>query len=108
MDILDHIKARYEQEKTETYSLKEYLEICKQDPLAYASPAERLLKAIGEPSLVDTRQDPRLSRIFSNKIIKRYSAFEDFYGMEECIEQIVAFLKHAGQGLEEKNKYCIY
>ena len=104
MDILDHIKARYEQEKTETYSLKEYLEICKQDPLAYASPAERLLKAIGEPSLVDTRQDPRLSRIFSNKIIKRYSAFEDFYGMEECIEQIVAFLKHAGQGLEEKKQ----
>ncbi len=104
MDILDQIKARYEQEKTETYSLKEYLEICKQDPFAYATPAERLLKAIGEPELVDTRLDPRLSRIFSNKMIKRYSAFEDFYGMEECIEQIVAFLKHAGQGLEEKKQ----
>jgi len=70
----------------------------------YASGAERLLHAIGEPSLIDTRLDARLSRLFSNKVIKHYSVFDDFYGLEEPIEQIVAYLQHAAQGLEEKKQ----
>ncbi len=93
--------ARYEVDKEEELSLSEYLELCKTDPVAYANPAERLLMAIGEPETVDTRNDPVLSRLFSNKVIRRYKAFHEFYGMEEPIEQIVGFLKHAAQGLEE-------
>lgn len=104
MEIMEKVKARFTIDTIEDYSLQEYLELCKQDPLAFATPAERLLKAIGEPELIDTRLDPRLSRIFSNKVIKRYHSFLDFYGMEEAIEQIVSFLKHAGQGLEEKKQ----
>lgn len=79
----------------------------KRNPTAYANPAERLLMAIGEPELIDTRHDPVLSRIFSNKIIHHYEVFKDFYGMEEPIEQIVGFLKHAAQGLEE-TKQVLY
>lgn len=104
MEILEKYKSRYEQNKLEEYSLEEYLEICKNDSSAYANAAERLLMAIGEPELVDTRLDPRLSRIFSNKIIKLYPAFSEFYGMEEAIEQIVSYLTHAAQGLEEKKQ----
>jgi serine protein kinase len=101
MGIFDQYRARYEATQEEEYTLQEYLEICRNDPSAYATPAERMLLAIGEPELVDTRQDPRLSRIFANKVIKRYPAFSEFYGMEETIEQIVAFFRHAAQGLEE-------
>ena len=54
--------------------------------------------------MVDTAQEPRLSRIFSNRVMGRYPAFEEFYGMEEAIEQIVSYLKHAAQGLEEKKQ----
>ncbi len=104
MDIIDNVRERFEHDLVEEYSLEEYLQICKQDPMAYANAAERLLAAIGEPELIETRHDPRLSRIFSNKVIKRYSAFDEFYGMEECIAQIVAYFKHAGQGLEEKKQ----
>ncbi len=104
MSIFNRYLTRYEQSKEEIYTLQEYLDICKNDPTAYATAAERLLMAIGEPELIDTRLDPRLSRIFSNKVIKRYPAFKDFYGMEESIEQIVSFLKHAAQGLEEKKQ----
>jgi len=107
MSIFSHYQTRYELTQQEEYTLEEYLEICKNDPSAYASAAERLLLAIGEPEFVDTSKDPRLSRIFSNKVIKRYKEFGDFYGMEECIEQIVSFFKHAAQGLEEK-KQIIY
>ncbi|HYE35895.1 PrkA family serine protein kinase [Methylocaldum sp.] len=104
MGIFDHYQSRYEKAREEEYSLQEYLEICRKEPTAYASPAERMLIAIGEPELHDTRLEPRLSRIFANKVIKRYPAFADFYGMEETIEQIVAFFRHAAQGLEERKQ----
>ncbi|VUD40379.1 hypothetical protein TDB9533_00165 [Thalassocella blandensis] len=104
MTIFSHYRERYEATQEETLSIQEYLELCKNDPSVYATAAERILKAIGEPELVDTSKDPRLSRIFSNKIIKRYKVFEEFYGMEEAIQQIVSFFKHAAQGLEEKKQ----
>jgi len=104
MSIFNHFQSRYEVKKQEEYSLQEYLQLCKDDPSTYSSAAERLLKAIGEPEVVDTSKDPRLSRIFSNKVIKRYPAFSEFYGMEEAIENIVSYFKHAAQGLEEKKQ----
>ncbi|MEM9056146.1 MAG: PrkA family serine protein kinase, partial [Pseudomonadota bacterium] len=104
MELFDRHRARYKHGSEEEYTLQEYLEICKNDHSAYAHAAERLLEAIGEPETIDTRDDPRLSRIFSNKVIKLYPAFKDFYGMEESIEQIVSYLKHAAQGLEEKKQ----
>jgi predicted Ser/Thr protein kinase len=61
-------------------------------------------EAIGEPELVDTRSDHRLSRIFANKMLRRYPAFRDLYGMEEVIEHIVSYFRHAAQGLEEKKQ----
>ncbi|MFO2502489.1 PrkA family serine protein kinase [Legionella pneumophila serogroup 1] len=106
-DFLAGYTKRFVDNKEEDLSLDEYLELCKTDPTAYANPAERLLMAIGEPELIDTRHDPVLSRIFSNKIIHHYEVFKDFYGMEEPIEQIVGFLKHAAQGLEE-TKQVLY
>ncbi|GLS25628.1 PrkA family serine protein kinase [Marinibactrum halimedae] len=104
MSIFNHYQERYVATQEEEMSIQEYLELCKQKPSVYATAAERMLMAIGEPELVDTSRDSRLSRIFSNKVIKRYKAFGDFYGMEECIEQIVSFFKHAAQGLEEKKQ----
>ncbi|MGX9517876.1 PrkA family serine protein kinase [Vibrio mediterranei] len=104
MSIFDHYQARYEAAKDEELSIKEFLSLCKDDKSAYANAAERLLLAIGEPEVIDTAQDPRLSRIFSNRIISRYKTFEDFYGMEDAIEQIVSYLKHAAQGLEERKQ----
>ena len=104
MTILQHFKNRYEATQEEEYSLEEYLEICKKDPTAYATASERMLMAIGEPEHIDTSRDPRLSRIFSNKIIKRYPEFSEFYGMEDAVENIVSFFRHAAQGLEEKKQ----
>jgi len=104
MSIFNHFRDRYETTQEEQYTLQEYLDLCKKDRSVYASAAERLLMAIGEPETVDTARDPRLSRIFQNKIIRRYKAFDEFYGMEEAIEQIVSYFRHAAQGLEEKKQ----
>jgi serine protein kinase len=80
MSIFNHFRDRYETTQEEEYTLQEYLELCKKDRSVYASAAERLLLAIGEPETIDTSRDLRLSRIFQNKIIRRYKAFDEFYG----------------------------
>jgi len=102
--LLENYRATYSSTQDEDLSLEDYLALCKRDPGAYATAAERMLAAIGDPELVDTRNDQRLGRIFSNRVIRRYPAFYEFYGMEDAIEQIVSFFKHAAQGLEERKQ----
>ncbi|MEY3447194.1 MAG: hypothetical protein RIR45_1949 [Pseudomonadota bacterium] len=104
MDVIGNYVARYAKNREEELTLDEYLAECKRNPLAYATAAERMLAAIGEPQLLDTRNNPRLSRIFANKLIKIYPAFAEFYGMEDAIEQVVSYFRHAAQGLEERKQ----
>ena len=85
-------------------SLADYLSACRDDPKCYASPAERMLWAIGEPEIVDSSRDARQGRLFLNRTIRLYPAFADFHGMEETIERIVSFFRHAAQGLEERKQ----
>ena len=103
-ELFANYQNRFDSRQQEEMSLIEYLELCKKEPFTYANAAERLYKAIGEPELIDTRQDPVLSRIFSNRVIKHYATFADFFGMEETIMQIVSYVKHAAQGLEERKQ----
>jgi serine protein kinase len=94
----------YDSQKETEMSLEDYLKSCAREPMAYASAAERMLAAIGEPEIVDTSHDPRLGRIFMNRTIRVYPSFADFYGMEETIERIVGYFRHAAQGLEERKQ----
>ena len=102
--LFDSYSQAYEARRETVMSLPDYLDLCREDPLTYAGPHERLLAAIGEPEMVDTARDPRLGRIFSNRTIRVYPAFAEFYGMEETVERIVAFLRQAAQGLEERKQ----
>ena len=104
MDVIKSFAARFERTREEEMSLEDYLAECKRSPLVYATAAERMLKAIGDPKTVDTRNEPRLSRLFANKLIKVYPAFAEFYGMEDAIEQVVSYFRHAAQGLEERKQ----
>ena len=99
-----HYRSCCEAAEDDEMSLQDFLTLCQHDKSAYANAAERLLLAIGQPEIIDTAKEPRLSRIFSNRVIARYPTFEHFYGMEEAIEQIVSYLKHAAQGLEERKQ----
>ena len=104
MDVISNFTARYERTREEELSLEEYLQLCKKNPMAYATAAERMLAAIGEPEYIDTRNNPTLSRIFANKTIKIYPAFREFHGTEDVIEQVVSYFRHAAQGLEERKQ----
>ncbi len=103
-NILDDFQSRFSARRMREMSLQDYLDGCRDNPSFYASAAERLLDAIGEAEVIDTSKDDRLGRIFQNRTIRRYPAFDDFYGLEETIERVVAFLRHAAQGLEEKKQ----
>ncbi|ESR22987.1 PrkA family serine protein kinase [Lutibaculum baratangense] len=102
--LFDTYSRNYEARRETLMTVSEYLEGCRDDPLMYAGPHERLLAGIGEPELVDTSRNPRLGRIFMNRTIRTYRAFADFYGMEETVERIVAFFRQASQGLEERKQ----
>jgi serine protein kinase len=104
MSVFSRYQNRYLSTQEEVMTLQQYLDLCKEDASIYASAAERMLMAIGEPELIDTSRDIRLSRIFTNKVIKRYPAFAGFYGMEEAVENIVSYFRHAAQGLEERKQ----
>lgn len=109
MTISDTFKASFRRKfaQADEMSLADYLDLCKTDQMAYANAAERILKAIGEPEIIDTSRDSRLSRIFSNKKIRTYKAFTDFFGAEEAVERMVAYFRHFAQGLEE-SKQILY
>lgn len=104
MALFDRYQERFLQQQQVSMSLDAYLDLCAKDPMAYASAAERMLAAIGEPQVVDTQADPRLSRIFMNRKLLTYPAFQDFYGIEDAIENLVAYFRHAAQGLEERKQ----
>ncbi|QGZ97082.1 PrkA family serine protein kinase [Terricaulis silvestris] len=103
-DIFRSYARTFEQRREAEMSLQDFLSLCRDDPMAYATAHERLLAAIGEPKMVDTSKDARMGRVFMNRTIRAYPAFAEFYGMEETIERIVAFFRHAAQGLEERKQ----
>jgi len=103
-DIFSVYARGYDQHREGEMTLSEFLEGCRDDPMKYATATERLLAAIGEPQMVDTSKDARMGRIFMNRTIRLYPSFSEFYGMEETIERIVGFLRHAAQGLEERKQ----
>lgn len=103
-ELFANYLSKYETRRETEMSLAEYLEGCRDDPMMYASAPERILAAIGDPEMVDTSKNPRLGRIFMNRTIRVYPAFSEFYGMEETIEWIVSFFRHAAQGLEERKQ----
>ncbi|MGB3391790.1 MAG: PrkA family serine protein kinase [Pseudaminobacter sp.] len=103
-DVFSLFSEIYSGEKQEEMSLQQYLLACRENPSMYATAAERMVDAIGDPKLIDTSADERLGRIFTNRTIKIYPAFAEFYGMEDTIERIVGYFRYAAQGLEERKQ----
>ena len=83
-NIFSEFQERYEVRQDEEMSIQDYLESCKTDKSFYANAAERMLMAIGDPTIVDTRTDERLSRIFTNRKIKTYESSEVKFCFRNC------------------------
>jgi serine protein kinase len=104
MEIFAQFAEAYGRTKVVEMTLQDYLLGCREHEMMRATASERMVAAIGEPELIDTSQDQRLSRIFLNRTIKCYKPFHGLFGVEETIERIVGFFRHASQGLEERKQ----
>lgn len=102
--FLDRKRDKVNNRKEVDYTVEEYLLLGKDHPEIFATSAERMLTAIGEKQMVDTSKDARLGRIFGNRTIPSYPAFNEFFGMEETIEKIVNYFRFSAQGLEERKQ----
>ena len=103
-EVFGLFSSAYARERRESMSLTDYLEGCREDPGKYATAAERMIAAIGEPTIIDTSKDRRLGRIFLNRTIKIYPTLAGFFGMEDTIQRVVSYFQHAAQGLEERKQ----
>jgi serine protein kinase len=103
-EIFSRFSQAYARERRTVMSLTDYLQGCKDDPTMYASAAERMIAAIGEPKVIDTSKDQRLGRVFLNRTIKIYPSLAGFFGMEDTIQRVVSYFQHAAQGLEERKQ----
>ncbi|MDX8537951.1 PrkA family serine protein kinase [Mesorhizobium abyssinicae] len=103
-DVFDLFSEIYTHAAQEEISLQQFLLACREDKSMYATAPERMVAAIGQPNLIDTSKDERLGRIFSNRTVKVYPSFADFYGMEDTIERIAGYFRYASQGLEERKQ----
>jgi serine protein kinase len=103
-DVFEMFSSAWARERRVSMTLVEYLEGCKNDPTMYSSAAERMIAAIGEPTVVDTSKDSRLGRVFLNRTIKIYPTMTGFFGMEDTIQRVVSYFNHAAQGLEERKQ----
>ena len=56
-DLFQSFARGYEARRDTEMTLSEYLDACRDDPLMYASAAERILAALGAPGLVDPAKD---------------------------------------------------
>ena len=59
-NITELFASDWATQANERMSVHEFLELCKTDRAAYATAAERMIKAIGEPELID-RKSTRLN-----------------------------------------------
>lgn len=103
-NYLSDLEDRLCKNQPQVLTIDEYLEEVKSNPLVFASPHERMLKAFGTPEIVDTSKNTRDSIIFGNRTIRRYSPCTELYGLEGVIERVVSFFRHAAQGLEERKQ----
>jgi len=99
--ILQRMKQKNQEQKSEILSVGKWLELCRENPGTYADFADRELAAIGDPQIVDTKisTDERERRFHGAQKIARYAPFSKFYDAEGIITKIVDYLKNGGQGM---------
>ncbi|MFP4314528.1 MAG: hypothetical protein ACLFR0_09435 [Alphaproteobacteria bacterium] len=87
--------------KDEVMSLDAWSQLCHDpDSLAYANFSDRLLKALGEPEIVDTSKSNQQERlVYGDEKIARYEPFKDLYDAESVISQIANYLQNGGNGM---------
>lgn len=81
----------------------DYTELIRKNPNLTILSHQRIFSLISNAGVevVRTDEHPRLRRIYGNDVIKRYRFFEDFYGIDKTIMNIVRYFHSAAMAGEE-------
>jgi serine protein kinase len=101
MDIYSSFASRFDKTREEELSLEEYLNLCKNDP-AVCIGCRTHADGHRRTEKVDTARSAPVAHLCQQGH-QGLPAFKEFYGMEEVIEQVVSYFRHAA-GLEEKKQ----
>lgn len=86
-------------------TIAEYFEEAQKNPRMYQSSHAAMVEAFGKPKLLNTRDDPRLSRIYENRVLQVFVSFEEeFFGMYDVIQNIYGYFLSGSQGLDAAHK----
>lgn len=105
-NILDEFSQFYGKRHTaKPMTIAEYLEEAKTNPRMYQSSHAAMVEAFGKPKMLNTREDPRLSRIYENRVLQVFEPFEEeFFGMYDVIQSIYGYFLSGSQGLDAAHK----
>lgn len=85
--------------------IPEYFEEAKVSPRMYQSSHAAMIESFGTPRLLNTRDNPRLSRIYENRVLQVFEPFEEeFFGMYDVIQNIYGYMLSGSQGLDAAHK----
>ncbi len=84
----------------------EYLELIKKDPSIYKLAHERMYQSIISNGVDEILLDdhPRLRRLFKGNTLKTFEFFDEFYGMDKTLNQIVRYFHSAALRGEESRQ----
>lgn len=94
------------QERVKDYfegTFLDYTELVRKNPDLAILSHQRVFNLISKTGVevVKTDEHPRLRRIYGNDVIRRYRFFEDFYGIDKTIMNIVRYFHSAAMAGEE-------
>ncbi len=94
------------QERSKNYfegTFLDYAELVRKDPELAILSHQRLYNLISKAGVevVRTDEHPRLRRIYGNDVIRKYRFFENFYGIDKTIMNIVRYFHSAAMAGEE-------
>ena len=96
--LLNKMKSRAEARKEEEMSLEAWMDLCKTDSSAYENYADRLLKSIGEPEIVDTRlADQQTRLVYGGKKVARYKPFSELYDCEASVAKLATRIQNGAR-----------
>ena len=103
--LIDADRAQQEKYSWEG-TLLEYLEILKKNPeianLSHKRMYDSLISAGVEEINLD--DDPKLRRLFKGKRLKKFQFFDEFYGMDKTLNQIIRYFHSAALRGEESRQ----
>lgn len=109
MDFRDFIQNDRERQNRKRFegTFLQYLELVKEDPDIAKLSHKRMYDIIIQQGfeILKPEENPRIRKIYSNELIKRYNFFkDDFFGIDKVIMKIMNFLYSASMKGEESRQ----